>query len=69
MEPMQFWTKLVKSQHDITLRMSEAGGILMLVGLCMIRVLEKMGKSADLALVGIVAGLCLVVMGRILRGS
>ena len=69
MEPMQFWAKLVKNQHDIRLRLSEAGGILMLLSLGLMGVLHRMSNSGELALVGIVAGLCLVLMGRILRGS
>jgi hypothetical protein len=69
MEPMQFWTKLVKSQHALRLRLSEVGGTVMFVSFCLIGVLDRMGKSVELALIGIVAGLCLVLMGRILRGS
>jgi hypothetical protein len=69
MEPMQFWTKLVKRQHDIRLKLSEAGGILMLLSLGLLSVLGKMGKSIELGFVGLLAGLCLVLMGRILRGS
>ena len=64
MEPMQFWAKLVKNQHDIRLRLSEAGGILMLLSLGLMGVLHRMGNSGELALVGIVAGLCLVRGGR-----
>jgi hypothetical protein len=65
---MQFWTKLVKNQHDLRLRLSEAGGIIMILCLALMGVLEKTGRSEELASIGMVAGLCLALMGWILRG-
>ena len=47
MEPMQFWTKLVKTQHAIRLRLSEVGGTLMFVSFCLIGVLDRLGKSGN----------------------
>jgi len=67
MIPMQFWAKLVERQNDLRLRVSQAGGILMLVCFLIAVVLEKMGESNDLAWVGVVAGLCLALIGWILR--
>jgi hypothetical protein len=69
MEPMQFWTKLVQRQHKIRLRLSEMGGILMFVCFLLMSVLARKRMSVELALIGFLAGLCLVLMGRILRGS
>jgi hypothetical protein len=68
MEPMQYWTKLVKHQNDLRLRLSEVGGLVMIVSLGMMAVLEKTGRSEELAEVGLVAGLCLALVGWILRG-
>jgi len=68
MESMQFWSKLVKSQRDIRARLSESGGILILVSLGLMVVLEKLGRSPEIALIGMVAGLCLAIVGWILRG-
>jgi hypothetical protein len=68
MEPMQFWTKLVKRQNDLRLRLSEAGGIIMIACFGLTVVLEKLGKPDELASAGIVAGLCLALVGWILRG-
>lgn len=68
MEPMQFWTKLVKHQNDLRLRLSEAGGILLVASWGMAVLLTKSGRSAELAYVSMVAGLCLALVGWILRG-
>ncbi len=68
MEPMQFWTKSVKHQNDIRVRLSEAGGILMLVCGVLVSVAEKMRYSEEPAAIGALAGLCLLLVGWILRG-
>jgi UDP-N-acetylmuramyl pentapeptide phosphotransferase/UDP-N-acetylglucosamine-1-phosphate transferase len=65
MIPMQFWAKLIERQNDLRLRISQAGGILMLVCFLIAVVLEKMGESNELAWVGVLAGLCLALMGWI----
>jgi hypothetical protein len=67
MTPMQCWVKLVERPKDLSLRISQAGGILMAVCFVIAAVLKKMGESDELAGVGIVAGLCLALMGWILR--
>jgi hypothetical protein len=65
---MQFWVKLVERRNDPRLIVSQAGGILMVVCFLLAAVLEKMGKSSELAMVGALAGLCLALIGWILRG-
>jgi hypothetical protein len=67
MFPIQFWTKLVEQKNDLSLRISQAGGILMLACFIMGAVLEKMGRPSDLAAVGGLAGLCLALVGWIFR--
>jgi hypothetical protein len=64
---MQFWTKVVKQQTDIRLRVSQAGGIIMVAGLLYSLVLENQGEPVDLAAVVTLAGLATVIIGWILR--
>jgi hypothetical protein len=68
MESMQFWTKLVLPQNDIRLKVSQAGGIIMLVCALVGLVLEKTGNSSDLPWVGLIAGLAIALIGWVLRG-
>ena len=65
---MQFWTKLVEHPNDLRLRLSQAGGLLMLVCMFLGTVLEKMGKSGDWFFCGIFAGLAIAFIGWALRG-
>jgi len=65
---IQFWSRLVEQPKDFRLRISYAGGILFLVSFFLISVLEKMGKSENWAVAGVILGVALAFIGWMLRG-
>jgi hypothetical protein len=66
---MQFWTKLVKQQNDLSSRVLQAGVIIMVVCFGIFSALSKRGHSSDLVYVGFLASLALTLIGWMLRRS